>query len=170
MPSQLHEALVSLFHNRPLLAAELLAEALHVALPSYTEARIGSADLTDVQPAEYRADVVVLLYDGEPVLGIIIEIQLAPHKDKPYKWPVYAVEVRARMRCPTCVLVITPHESVATWARRPIDLGGGNHFQSLVLGPSGVPVVRDLINTSSSPRFRRVSTKRAPPSRAPYRR
>lgn len=58
MPSQLHEALLLLFRNRPALAPELLRDALHVELPQYTEARIDSADLTDIQPAEYRADLV----------------------------------------------------------------------------------------------------------------
>ena len=60
MPSHLHEALLLLFRNRPALAPELLRSALHQELPAYTEARIESADLTDIQPAEYRADLVVL--------------------------------------------------------------------------------------------------------------
>jgi hypothetical protein len=38
MPSQLHEALLLLFRNRPSLAPELLRDALHVELPEYTEA------------------------------------------------------------------------------------------------------------------------------------
>jgi hypothetical protein len=76
MPSQLHEALLQLFRNRPRLAAELLRDALNVELPEFTEARIESADLTDLKSAEYRADLVVLLYKGKPVLGIILEVQL----------------------------------------------------------------------------------------------
>ena len=43
MPSMAHEILVDLFKNPPSLAAE-----------------IASADLTEIQPAEYRADAVVL--------------------------------------------------------------------------------------------------------------
>jgi len=43
MPSQLHEALLLLFRNRPMLAAELLRDALHVELLAYTDARIESA-------------------------------------------------------------------------------------------------------------------------------
>lgn len=68
MPSMAHEILVDLFKNRPSLAAEILVEVLGLSLPSYTEARITSADLTEIQPAEYRADIVVLLvHDGAPV-------------------------------------------------------------------------------------------------------
>jgi hypothetical protein len=63
MPSITHEALLVLFRNRPELAPELLRDVLHVALPAYSEVRIESADLTDIDPAEYRADLVVLLVD-----------------------------------------------------------------------------------------------------------
>src|ERR1700722_8954802 len=76
MPSHLHEALLLLFRYRQVLAPELLRDALHVELPDYTEVRIDSADLTDIQPAEYRADLVILLLHGSPVLGIVLELQL----------------------------------------------------------------------------------------------
>jgi hypothetical protein len=143
MPSQLHEALLLLFRNRPELAPELLRDALHIELPRYSEARIESAQLTDIQPAEYRADLVVLLYQGEPVLGIIVEVQLRPDEDKRYSWPVYVAGLRARIRCPVCLLVVTAEEPVAQWAVRVIELGGGNRFVPLVLGPSGMPEVTD---------------------------
>lgn len=87
MPSQLHECLLLLFRNRPGLAAELLRESLRLELPAYTEARIESAELSQVQPAEYRADLVVLLDDKQhPVFGIIVEVQLAPDEDKRFSW------------------------------------------------------------------------------------
>jgi Domain of unknown function (DUF4351) len=143
MPSQLHEALLTLFRNNPALAPGLMRETLHVSLPEYTEVRIDSADLTDIQPAEYRADLVVLLLHSTPVLGIVLEMQLSNDEDKRYVWPVYVVNLRARIRCPVCLLVITPEESVARWARKTIDLGAGNRFTPYVLGPSGVPAITD---------------------------
>ena len=88
MPSLSHEALLLLFRNRPELAPELLRDALHVSLPPYAEARIESAELTDVVPTEYRADLVVLLVDGRPVLGIVVEVQLQKDDRKPFTWPV----------------------------------------------------------------------------------
>jgi hypothetical protein len=151
MPSRLHEILLQLFRNRPELAPELLREALHIALPQYSEARIESAELTDVQPAEYRADLVVLLYNNEPVLGIVVEVQLSADNRKRYAWPVYAVGLRARMRCPVCVLVFTPHQAVVRWASTPIELGGGNTFCPLVIGPSGVPIVTDEARACADP-------------------
>src|SRR5688572_18597054 len=97
MPSQLHEALLLLFRNRPTLAPELLRDAMHLKLPDFTEARIDSADLTDVQPAEYRADLVILLLDGVPVYGIVVEAQLSQDERKRFVWPVYATSLRARL-------------------------------------------------------------------------
>lgn len=151
MPSQLHEALLLLFRNRPTLAPELLRDALHVELPSYTEARIDSADLTDIQPAEYRADLVVLLLDGTPVLGIVVEVQLSPDERKRLVWPVYVANLRARLKCPVCLLVVSADEAVARWAGKPIEMGAGNRFVPLVLGPSGVPEITDEAQAQADP-------------------
>jgi hypothetical protein len=140
-----------LFRNRPELAPELLRDALRVSLPSYSEVRIDSAELTDIQPAEYRADLVVLLLEGIPVLGIVVEAQLSPDERKRFVWPVYAVNRRARLEAPVCVLVVTADEATARWAARPIDLGGGNRFTPLVLGPSGVPEVTDETQAQNDP-------------------
>lgn len=60
MPSLHHESLLLLFRNQPRLAPQLLRDALHESLPSFTEARLESADLTDIQPAEYQADLMVV--------------------------------------------------------------------------------------------------------------
>jgi hypothetical protein len=139
------------------LAPELLRDALHVTLPAYTEARIDSADLTDIQPAEYRADLVVLLLDGVPVLGIVVEVQLSPDERKRFVWPVYVANLRARLECPVCLLVVTATESVARWAAKPIDLGG-NPFSPLVLGPSGVPEIIDETQARSDPELAVLSS------------
>jgi hypothetical protein len=151
MPSQLHEALLLLFRNQPRLAPELLRDALRVTLPPYAEARIESAELTDLQPAEYRADLVVLLFDSEPLLGIIVEVQLSPDERKRYVWPVYVANLRARLECPVCLLVVTADETTARWAAKPIELGGLNQFVPQVLRPSGVPEVTDEATARSDP-------------------
>ena len=143
MPSQVHEAFVFLFRNRPALAAEILRDVLHVEVPNYSEARIESSELTDMQPAEYRADLVVLLYEGVPVLGIVVEVQLQPDEAKWYSWPNYVTGLRARIRCDVYLLVVTSEDSVARWASQPIKLGGESRIVPLVIGPSGVPVVTD---------------------------
>ena len=96
-----HEILVDLFKNRPSLAAEILVEVLGVSLPAYTEARVASADLTEIQPAEYRADVVVLLLDRDaPVRVVIVEVQLSVDPKKRLSWPAYVTVSRALHGCP----------------------------------------------------------------------
>ena len=151
MPSPLHESLLLLFRNRPALAPELLRDALQLKLPDYSDIRIDSADLTEIQPAEYRADMVVLLLRGQPVLGIVVEIQLSRDERKRFVWPAYVANLRARFECPVCLLVVTSKESVASWAAKPIDMGNGYSFVPWVLGPAGVPAIRDPIRARADP-------------------
>ena len=124
---------------------------MHVELPAYSEARVESAELTDVNPAEYRADLVVLLVDGKPVLGIVVEVQLQEDPRKRFTWPVYVAGLRARLKCPACVLVVTPTEAMARWCKSPIDLGPGNAFVPLVIGPASVPVIDDAAAAERDP-------------------
>jgi len=42
MPSHLHEALLTLFRNRPSLAPELLRDVLHVKLPAFQAVRVAA--------------------------------------------------------------------------------------------------------------------------------
>ena len=150
--STLHEALVLLFRNRPALAPELLQQALGVTLPAYTEVRIESADLTQTVPTEYRADLVVLLVDGRPVLAIVVEVQLTPDPDKRWSWPVYLSALRARLRCPCLLLVVTIEEAVARWAATPIEVGpAGFVLTPLVLGPGAVPIVTEQAAAVEAP-------------------
>ena len=148
-----HEVLVDLFKNRPSLAAEILVEALGVTLPSYTEARLASIDLTQIQPAEYRADVVVLLLDGDaPVLVLIIEVQLGVDPRKRFSWPAYATVSRASHGCPVGLLVVAPEPDVAAWCAEPIEIGiPGFVLRPPVLGRDAVPVVTDPAEATRRP-------------------
>ncbi len=153
MPSQLHESHLLLLRNQPTLAAELMCGALHVKLPRYTEARVVSADLTDIQPAEYRADMVIQLFDGASVLGIVVEVQLSVDERKRFVWPAYVANLRARLECPVCLLVITADDAVARWAARSVDMGGLHQFTPYVLRPSGVPEVTDEAMARANPEW-----------------
>jgi hypothetical protein len=139
MPSILHDALIRLLRNRPELAPELLQSALSLTLPRYTDVRVDSADLTEVQPAEYRADLVILLCDVKPVLGLIVEVQLARDRHKRFAWPAYVANLRARWRCPVCLLVICTDVAVARWAETPTHLGCTNVFTPRVLPLDALP-------------------------------
>ncbi len=153
MPSLAHEVLVDLFKNRPSLAAEILVEMLGLSLPVYTEARIASADLTEIQPAEYRADVVVLLFDGDaPVRVVIVEVQLAVDPKKRLSWPAYVTVARAVHGCPAALLVVAPDPAVAGWCGEPIETGvPGFVLCPPVLRRTGVPMVTDLEEAARRP-------------------
>jgi flagellar biosynthesis/type III secretory pathway protein FliH len=140
-----HEILVDLFKNRPSLAAEILIEVLGLSLPDYTEARIASADLTEIQPAEYRADIVVILFhDGSPVRVVIVEVQLAADPKKRLSWPAYVTVARAVHGCPAALLVVAPDPAVAGWCAEPIETGvPGFVLRPPVLRRTAVPVVTD---------------------------
>src|SRR4051812_713810 len=145
MPSMAHEILVDLFKNRPSLAPEILAEVLGVSLPAYTEARLASIDLTEIKPAEYRADVVVVLQDGDiPVRVIIVEVQLAMDPRKRRSWPAYVSVAHAMHGCLVDLLVVAPDPAVATWCAAQPPLGPpGFVLPPPVLRRDAVPVVTD---------------------------
>jgi hypothetical protein len=153
MPSMAHEVLVDLLRNRPSLAPELLAEVLGVALPFYTEARLVSIDLTKIRPVEYRADLVVLLLDGDvPRWVLIVEVQLGIDPRKRYTWPEYATGARAAYGCPVGLLVIAPDPEVAAWCAEPIETGIlGFVLRPPVLGREAVPVVTDPAEAARRP-------------------
>jgi hypothetical protein len=153
MASMAHEVLVDLFKNRPSLGAELLTEALGVALPVYTEARLISIDLTQIRPAEYRADVVVLLLgDGVPLWVLVVEVQLGIDNDKRFTWAEYTMGARAKHRCPVGLLVVAPDPDVAAWCAEPIETGiPGFVLHPPVLGRASVPIVMDAAEAARRP-------------------
>jgi hypothetical protein len=148
-----HEILVELFKSRPTLAAEVLIEVLGIALPSYSEACLASIDLTQVQPPEYRADLVVLLHEGDvPVLVIIVEVQLAIDPRKRLSLPVYVTVSRAVHGCPACLLVVAPDPTVAAWCAESIETGvPGFVLRPPVLGRAQVPMVTDPAEAARRP-------------------
>jgi len=143
-PTYEHQGLIELFRNRPSLAAELLRDLLGVAVPNDSDARVESADATDLKPAERQADLVIQLRRGKPVLSVVVEVQLQPDPDKRRRWPAYSIGLWDRAGCPACVLVVTVDERTARWCREPIEIGPGHLMVPLVIGPDSVPVVEDL--------------------------
>ena len=76
---------------------------------------------------------------GSAVLAVIVEVQLNPDRDKQWTWPVYIATLRARLRCPTMLLVVCPDPAVARRCGAPINLGQpGLTLCPLVIGPDRV--------------------------------
>ncbi|MFN3201556.1 MAG: hypothetical protein ACE366_24350 [Bradymonadia bacterium] len=145
MPSVLHEAIVSLFTERPQLAAELLEGSGQLALPVHDAISGGKVNLAQETTAAYDADeMTLLMLAGQVQMALIIEVQLHIDSGKQFSWPGYAASARFKRRCPSVVLVITPYSNVAQWARQTIDLGGGNTFTPTVFGPEEIPAINNL--------------------------
>ncbi|ATL70827.1 hypothetical protein [Nocardia terpenica] len=144
MPTLLHEAIIDLFRQRPGFVADVLALAMDHPIPEFDHARTESGDFPDIDPTEYRADMVVVLTNGStPALAVIVEVQLRPDPDKRWSWPVYLSTLRARLRCTTLLLVLCPSERTAARCRLPISLTAGCVLTPVVLSPNDVPVVVD---------------------------
>lgn len=140
MPSLEHEALVQLFRNDRRLAAGLLRAAFDMGLPA-VDGNVVEANVTQLVPAEYRADLV-LAYGAD--VRVIVEVQLRKDENKRWTWPVYVAALRARDRCRVYLLVVTDSSEVARWARVPIGLGSpGSQVEPLVVGPGSFPRVTD---------------------------
>jgi hypothetical protein len=65
-----HKILVELFRGNGQLAAELLRTCAGIAV-NHARVELGSIDLSQVTPTEYRADAVAILHDRDdrPVTG-----------------------------------------------------------------------------------------------------
>lgn len=129
-----------MFRRKPDLAADLLTNVFEFGVPGFVRAHLGSADLPDLRPTEYRADAVVVLHSDErPVLAVVVEVQLGRDLDKRFSWPVYVTTLRARLRCPTVLLAVSTDDGVARWCRKPIETGHpGLVMAPLVLGPEEI--------------------------------
>src|SRR5512141_234187 len=137
MPTLEHNGIVEMFRENPELAPHFLATLFHVDVPSHASAAVVESSLDQLIPVEFRADLVLELWDakGAVVLAIVLEVQRDEDPDKKYSWPVYVAVVRARKRRGTVVLVVAPDAHVAARAAENIDLGlGCGNVKPLVRG------------------------------------
>ncbi len=101
-------------------------------LPDHDEICLGAGKLTAI--GSQRPDLtLVLLKESRSVFGIIVETLQGIDETKRYAWPAFAATVRARLRCPVCLLVFPTDDRLTEWAKEPIDLGGDNQFVPYVL-------------------------------------
>jgi hypothetical protein len=146
LPSTNHEILVQILRETPKLVPELLRIAFGIDLYGTTELLSSAETLTDLHPAEYRADAVLVVRNssGAAVEAFVVEVQLSPDRRKRYAWPIYVSGIRARLRCPVTLVAVAPDPKVARWCAQPIDLGRGRAVMSVaVIGPAEVPRVTD---------------------------
>jgi hypothetical protein len=148
-----HELLVELFRNGGGLAPLLLQACIGMVI-DHDSVEHRSIDLSQVVSTEYRADAVVVLRDrgGAMVAAIIVEVQLGVDHQKERTWPVYVAALHHKLGCPVILLVVTPSPEVATWARRPIQLGHpGFALAPLVIELREVPRIVDPVEIRRLP-------------------
>jgi hypothetical protein len=153
MPSQLHEALVELLRGHPELVLELLRPVQDVNIAEGDTIVSDSAELGTTISPELSADCLLRLErDGRTRLVVVVEVQLNLDLKKSFSWPAYAIGARTRHRCDVVLMVVTPHENVANWARKKIIFGPDTgHLQPYVIGPQEMPAIVDPEKAKQTP-------------------
>jgi len=152
MVSVLHEALIEVLRDHPHVLVGLLGGVQAGVVPAHDHVENVRADLGSALPRELRADSSLRFErNGAAVLTLVLEVQLAIDPDKLFVWPAYLTSVRLRDRCPALLVVITVDRIVATWARKPIELGPGVTIQPLVIGPDEIAPILDLDEARREP-------------------
>ncbi len=143
MRGTLHDAIADLLGRHPATLVDLAARA-GVSLPPADLAEIADGD-SQTAPVELRADRVIVFRDERrrATAAVVAEVQARRDDDKAYTWPAYAATLRARLRCPVHLLVVALTPAVERWASCTIELGEGNVFRPVVLGPSRIPRLHD---------------------------
>lgn len=145
-----HAALIELFRHNPELAAKLVARSGRIVVPGGCRARVAD-------PAQRHwtstPDVLIELLDsgGSVKLVIIVEIQRAVDRNKPWDWPANLWFERRRRRCDCVVLVIATTPEVAAWAARPLHCGPDSVTRILVLAAKDVPWITDIAEARACP-------------------
>ncbi|GAA0981833.1 hypothetical protein GCM10009555_050630 [Acrocarpospora macrocephala] len=151
MVSATHEGLIGIATLDPGRTAHALRTLFELSIPSTEDARIISGDITQRAPTEYRADAAILYGTKSDRLGVIVEVQLHTDQHKRISWPACITSLRARDKCPTCLVVICQDRATATWAATPIEIGHpGLTLVPLVIGPDNTPVITDLAEAISN--------------------
>ncbi len=143
------------------MIVDLLREESGLDLGTAPEMLDVPATLAELQPAEFRADLVLRSAGAEDGCGPrawVVEVQLHIDEDKRFTWPLYAAGIRQRLRCPVTLVVLTLDESVARWAATPIALDErGSMTCPVVLGPGRIPAVTDVAAARAQPELAVVS-------------
>ncbi len=153
-----HDELVELLGRTPSTAVEALQSTGKVILPTFDELRVEPGDIRELVPPARNVDVVILLERGRVVFVLLVEVQGARDDAKSFTWPFYAAALRARFRCPACLMVLALDDEVTAWASQAIATGQpGSPFVPLVVGREIFPRVTDVEEARREP-YRAILT------------
>ncbi|MEV5500797.1 hypothetical protein AB0M50_35920 [Nonomuraea fuscirosea] len=158
---------LDLAHTRQLLLA-----LFDLPIAKSGAARLASPDFSEADPGVCRADGAILYGDDGEKLGVIVETQRAKDEEKLYSWLEYIANMRAREKCPACLVVVCPKGKVAEWASGEITTGHpGLVLKPLVIHKGNTPVITDarqaaeniglsvvsVVTQSEHPRFNEIT-------------
>jgi hypothetical protein len=112
-------------------------------LPARLTGALGSADMSQVAPAQYFADMVVVLSDqqtGKPVLAVVIEPQGRDRKTKKVSWPVYLTTAIKANKVPRAIQAGASHADTAA-------------LSTIILGVADAAARAELEALMASPKF-----------------
>jgi len=159
MPSQRHEALVQLIHDRPSL---LLAcgDAVAKALPRSPLFEVLSETVKQQAPRVFACDLALLARGRRPQDCVVVlnEVQLKIDEAQRIRWAVKLAGLELRHRCRAVLVVITPSASVANWAKRlrPPDAGALS-LDPIVIGPDAIPLIATAKQARAAPELALLS-------------
>ena len=155
-PSLAHQGLVQFLRDHPALALRLLPP--EAGIDPEGPVRDVAAEIVEPVPRELRADLVLLLREGQPeALGVVVEAQLRVDDEKRWTWASYLAGLQQRHRLPFALVVVTPSARVAEWARRVGDRGPGLWLRPWVIGPAEVPAITDPAQAHAAPALAALS-------------
>jgi len=140
-------------------------------LPAGVTGALGAADMSQIAPAQYLADMVVVLSDqqtGKPVLAVVIEPQGRDRRTKKVSWPFYLTTAIKANKVPRAILMVilagaTKAIDLATPGGRDavltaIEQAGASHadtaaLSTIILGVADAAARGELEALMASPKF-----------------
>jgi hypothetical protein len=150
-----HQGICKLIAERPEVLLELIQTEPGQVVPDDVELLPGPETIREIRYPEHNVDTAVVLRktsSGKLVEAFVTEVQKEPDDGKLWSWPIHVAGTRARLGCPTTLVVITDDEHTARWAAKPIDLGRERMvLQPIVIGPDRIPSDLELEEARRSP-------------------
>lgn len=154
MPSAKHETPLALIRQSPDLLARILRDLFDVPVPDFRHGRPHVADVQILRPSTLHADAVVVFTsdDDQPVLTVIVEVQLRWDARKLRTWPIYLAHLENELDVAAALVVYCPSARVAARYQKQISSRGiGLKMQPLFLTPDDLPLITDLATGRHDP-------------------
>jgi hypothetical protein len=157
-----HEALHRVFRESPNLFTATIHRVFEVDFPEIVESEVIDTDLTETRPMERRPDTVLKAQTSAGPQLLVVEAQNREEPSKIRSWAYYLSFLENRYRIPATLMIVTPSEATARWARRPLRLGlpgfPSMELYPFVVGPDNIPFITEVEEAIEDVDFAVLST------------